>query len=62
LTQSYLHSAVFTASLITSISYSDTAALQKGTCPGEPHIELGNELKPNQGDLTQPTVVAVSNE
>lgn len=62
LTQSYLHSAVFTASLITTISYSYTAALQEGTCPGEPHIEHCNDLKPNQGDLTQPTVVTVSNK
>lgn len=35
---SYLHEAVLTASLTTSISYSDTAALRKATRPGEPHI------------------------
>lgn len=54
LTQSYLHEAVFAASLMKSISYSDTAALQKPTCLQKPHIWQLNDSGLNQRDLTYP--------
>ena len=61
LTQSYLHEAVFTASLIKSISYSGPAALQKKQktkkkmCLQKPHIWQLNDSGPKQTDLTHPT-------
>ena len=60
LTSSYLQEAAFTAPLIKSISYSDTAALQnkkqtKKLCLQKPNIWQLNDPGPDQTDLTHPT-------